>query len=118
MGPQDCNYTWQSEAGSSYRSRLDWFLCSVELLERFSKAYVLALPRPISDHCPILWQTHEGHGRTTYLKMDKSWLRERGFKEKNMEVWRSHTGLEMGSKKLTGCIERVRGHLMKYRRRI
>ena len=36
MGPQDCNYTWQSEAGPSYRSCLDWFLCSVELLERFS----------------------------------------------------------------------------------
>ena len=34
-----------------------------------------------------------------------------------MEVWRSHTRLEMGSKKLTGCIERVRGHLMKYTRR-
>ena len=35
-----------------------------------------------------------------------------------MEVWRSHTGLEMGSKKLIGCIERVRRYLMKYRRRI
>ena len=35
-----------------------------------------------------------------------------------MEVWRSHTGSEMGSKNLTGCIERGRGHLMMYRRRI
>ena len=35
-----------------------------------------------------------------------------------MEVWRSQDGLEMGSKRLTGCIERVRGHLMSYRRTI
>ena len=35
-----------------------------------------------------------------------------------MEVWRSHFGLEIGSEKLMGCIERVRGHLMNYRRRI
>ena len=35
-----------------------------------------------------------------------------------MEVWRSQDGLEMGSKRLTGCIERVRGHLMSYRRMI
>ena len=71
MGPQDCNYTWCSEAGPSYRSRLDRFLCSVELLERFPETDVLALPRPISDHCLIIWQTHEGHDRTTYFKMDK-----------------------------------------------
>ena len=118
MGPQDCNYTWRSEAGPSYRSRLDRFLCSVELLEWFSGADVRALPRPISDHCPIIWQTHEGLGRTTYFKMDKSWLRERGFKEEIMEVWRSHAREETGSKKLTGCIGRVRGYLMQYRRRI
>ena len=73
MGPQDCTYTWRSEAGPSYRSRLDRFLCSVELLERFSEANVLALPSPTSDHCLIIWQTHEGHGRTTYFKMDKLW---------------------------------------------
>ena len=97
MGPRDCNYTWRSEAGPSYRSRLDRFLCSVELMERFLEADVIALPRPISDHCPIVWQTHEGQGRTTYFKMDKSWLRERGFKEEIMEVWRSQDGLgELG----------------------
>ena len=54
MGPRDCKYTWRSEAGPSYRSRLDRFLCSVELMERFSEADVVALPRPISNHCPII----------------------------------------------------------------
>ena len=116
MEPLDCNYTWRSDVGPSYRSRLDRFLCSIELMERFSEADVVALPRPISDHCPIIWQTHEGQGRTTYFKMDKSWLRERGFNAEIMELWRSQDGLEMGSVKLTGCIDRVRKHLMRYRR--
>ena len=35
-----------------------------------------------------------------------------------MEVWRSHAREETGLKKLTGCIGRVRGYLMQYRRRI
>ena len=35
-----------------------------------------------------------------------------------MEVWRSQDGLEMGLIRLTGCTDRVRGHLMSYRRRI
>ena len=118
MGPQDSTYTWRSGAGSSYKSRLDRFLCSVELLERFPQADVRALPRPISDHSPIIWQTHEGHGRTTYFKMDKSWLRERGFKEEVKAVWRSHAGIETGSTKLAKCIEGLRGHLMCYRRKV
>ena len=49
MGPHDCTYTWHSEVGPFYRSRLDRFLCSVELLELYLEADVLALPRPISD---------------------------------------------------------------------
>ena len=33
-------------------------------------------------------------------------------------MWRSQDGLEMGSGRLTGCIDRVRKHLMSYRRTI
>ena len=35
-----------------------------------------------------------------------------------MEVWRSQDGLEMGSIRLTRCIDTVMGHLMSYRRTI
>ena len=35
-----------------------------------------------------------------------------------MEVWGSQDGLERGSIRLTGCIDRVRKYLMRYRRTI
>ena len=55
MGPADRRYTWR---GPTTQSRLDRFLCSIELLESFPLALVTALPRPLSDHCPLLWNSN------------------------------------------------------------
>ena len=58
MGPSDCLFTWRGSTNPMARSRLDRFLCSVEMLEAFPSALVTALPSPISDHTPIMWTTH------------------------------------------------------------
>ncbi|XP_078445744.1 uncharacterized protein LOC144714826 [Wolffia australiana] len=118
MGPIDCCFTWRSSYRAASKSRLDRFLCSVELMERFPGADVRALSRPISDHIPIMWQSHEGHGRTTYFKIDKSWLREGGFKEEVKGIWRTHSEQESGANRLAIRIDGLRDHLKSYKRRI
>ena len=50
MGPLDWCFTWR---GQSSQSRLDHFLCSMEMLAAYPLAEVYALPRPLSDHTPI-----------------------------------------------------------------
>ena len=49
MGPTDRRYT---QRGPTTQSRLDRFLCSIELMGSFPLALVTALPRPLSDHSP------------------------------------------------------------------
>ena len=81
MGPSDCLFTWRGLTNPMARSRLDRFLCSVEILEVFPLAMVIALPRPVSDHTPIMWTSHGETDRPPYFKMDRSWFREEGFAE-------------------------------------
>ena len=68
----------------STQSQLDRFLCLVELAEHFP----LALLRPLPDHTPLVWAGYEEHDKFKYFKLDRSWLREVGFKEveESMEV--------------------------------
>ena len=66
--------------GRNMRSRLDRFICSVKLAKHFPLADVRSLPQLVSDHTPLVWTGNED-ARSTYFKMDRSWLREVDFKE-------------------------------------
>ena len=58
--------------GRNIRSRLDKFLCLVELAEHFPLADVRSLPRPLSNHTPLVWVGNKGIRKPTYFKMDRS----------------------------------------------
>ena len=73
MGPVDQRFTWR---GPTSESRLDRFLCSIEMLERFPLAMVTSLPRPLSDHTALLWSSQVGMEKPPYFKIDRSWLRD------------------------------------------
>ena len=57
MGPADRHFTWR---GPTFQSHLDRFLCLIKILERFPLAEVTSLPRPLSDHTPLLWSSQVG----------------------------------------------------------
>ena len=73
MGPADRRFTWR---GPTAQSRLDRFLCSIEILERFPLAEVTSLPRPLFDHTRILWSSQLAIEKPPYFKLDRSWLRD------------------------------------------
>ena len=87
MRPSNSVYTWRSLAHSSSLSWLDRFLCSTELLAEFPLADVRALPRPLSDHTPIVWHTTEGRRKSTYFKLDRSTLLGGGSTEAVAQWW-------------------------------
>ena len=60
MSPSNCVYTWRSLAHPHSLFCLDRFLSSLELLMELPHAEVQGLPRPLSDHTPIMWQYMEG----------------------------------------------------------
>ena len=115
MGPSDRRFTWR---GPTSQSRLDRFLCSIELLDRFPLAEVISLPRPLSDHTPISWSTQAGPSRPTYFKIDRSWLRDEGFKTNIFAWWHSHPNFGSPSDRLITKLKDLRHHLFNLRRQI
>ena len=115
MGPSDRRFTWR---GSTSQSWLDRFLCSIKLLDRFPLAEVTSLLRPLSDHTPISWSTQAGPSRPTYFKMDRSWLRDEGFKRDIVEWWHSHPNFGSASYRLITKLKDLRHHLFNLRRQI
>ena len=115
MGPLDRQFTW---SGQSSQSRLDRFLCYVELLAAFPLAEVSALPRPLSDHTPIIWSAKVGAARPTYFKMDKLWFRDVKLKEDICEWWRSRLTFGPELDKLVTKLKDLRHHLFDLRRQI
>ena len=115
MGPLDQRFTW---SGQSSQSRLDRFLCSVELLAAFPLAEVSALPRPLSDHTPIIWLAKAGAARPTYFKMDWSWLRDEKLKGDICEWWRSCLTIGLATDTLVTKLNDLRHHLFDLRRHI
>ena len=83
----DQRFTWR---GPTSQSRIDRFLYSPELSDIYALAEVTSLPRPLSDHTPLLWASQVGSARPTYFKMDHSWFRKDGFKGDLERWWISH----------------------------
>ena len=115
MGPQDRRYTWN---GPASQSRLDRFLCSTELLALCPLAEVSALPRPLSDHTPILWSAKVGEVNPTYFKMDRSWFRDDKFKEDLCAWWRSRQSQGPVADSLVDKLKDLRHHLRGLRSQI
>ena len=93
-------------------------LYSIELLALFLLAKVTSLPHPLSDHTPILWSTQVGPDWPTYLKMDRSWLHDGGFKRDIAEWWHSHLNFGSASDRLITKLKDFRHHLFNLRRQI
>ena len=93
-------------------SLLDRFLCLMELVERYPLADVHSLPRLLSHHRPIIWATIEGQQQPTYFKVDRSWLREAGFKEEVERMWITDDSYGLKTKRLAVKIDGLRRRLM------
>lgn len=48
------SFTWSNHQSNPAMSRLDRFLVTTDWLEAYPEVIQLALPKPASDHCPIL----------------------------------------------------------------
>lgn len=69
-------------------SKLDRFLVSADWLDLYPKVCQLALPKPASDHCPILLDSnYERWGLTTF-RFELMWLEQKNFPELIAEWWK------------------------------
>ena len=115
MGPTDRRFTWR---GPTTQSLLDWFLCSLELLESFPLALVTALPLPLSDHTPLMWNSNVETVKPPYFNLDRSWLHNEVIKNSIKDWWGNQFVLGAASERLTKKYMRLCWYLLSRRRQI
>ncbi|RVW45209.1 hypothetical protein CK203_067527 [Vitis vinifera] len=74
-------YTWSGGLNGQSRSRLDRFLISEDWENHFSGMSQCTLPRPVSDHFPILLDGGGVRRGPIPFRFENMWLKEEGFKE-------------------------------------
>ena len=70
-------------------SRLDRFLVSIDWESKFSKVVQRCLPRPTSDHSPILFDSDRMRTGPSPFRFELMWLKYEGFKEILKGWWQS-----------------------------
>ena len=74
-------YTWRGGLNGSSMSRLDRFLVTVDWESHCNKVIQRCLPRPVSDHFPILLDTDGVRTRPVPFRFELMWLKFEGFKD-------------------------------------
>ena len=84
---QGGSFTWKRGLNNQSHSRIDRFQVSNEWEEHFSRAVQSVLPKPVSDHFPILLDGGGLGGGLMPFRFENMWLKEKGFKEKVQAWW-------------------------------
>ena len=74
-------YTWRGGLNGSSMSRLDRFLVTVDWESHCNKVIQSCLPRPVSDHFPILLDSDGVRMGPSPFRFELMWLKYEGFKE-------------------------------------
>ena len=79
-------FTWSNNQDPQAKSRIDRFLVSNDWEEKFSHLSQRALPRFVSDHCPIILECGNFKRGKSYFKFENMWLHHQDFVG-NMRTW-------------------------------
>ena len=78
---QGGHYTWQGGPNGRSMSRLDRFLVSPDWESQCNKVIQRRLPRPVSDHFPIMLDSEGVRSGPTPFRFELMWLKYEGFKD-------------------------------------
>ncbi|GAU21183.1 hypothetical protein TSUD_11000 [Trifolium subterraneum] len=106
-------FTWYRGDGVSM-SRLDRFLLSEVWCQNWPNCFQLALPRGLSDHCPIVLSVDEENWGPKPFRMLRSWSDMPGYKEFVIEKWRSFNVSGWGGFVLKEKLKLLKGSLKEW----
>lgn len=72
------SFTWSNHQTPPSMSRLDRFLVSADWLDLYPELCQLALPKPASDHCPIVLDSRPERWGATPFCFELAWLENKG----------------------------------------
>ena len=80
-------FTWRGGHNNHSMSRLDRFLITADWECRFNNVVQSILPRPVSDHCPILLDNEGIRSGPSHFHFEIMWLKFEGFKDLLRNWW-------------------------------
>ena len=80
-------FTWSGGHNNQYWARLDKFLVTPSWLVQFSGVLQSRLPRPISDHFPILLEGVGLRRGPSPFRFENMWFKVEGFKDLLRSWW-------------------------------
>ena len=86
---QGGHYTWKGGSNGRSMSRLDRFLVSPDWESQCNKVIQRRLPRPISDHFPIMLDSEGVRTGPSPFCFELMWLKYEGFKETLKGWWQN-----------------------------
>ena len=81
------SFTWSNHQSNPAMSKLDRFLVSTDCLETYSEVTQIALPKPVSDHCPVLINLDCERWGPSSFRFELMWLEEEQFPKLVQEWW-------------------------------
>ena len=82
-------FTWRGGLNNQCMSRLDRFLVTADWESQFSNSIQSTLPRPVSDHCPVLLDSEGINSGPMPFRFEIMWLKFDGFKDLLRGWWQS-----------------------------
>ncbi|RVW55650.1 LINE-1 retrotransposable element ORF2 protein [Vitis vinifera] len=84
---QGGDYTWSGGPNNRYWARLDRFLVTPSWMDQFSSVIQKRLPRPASDHFPIVLEGGTVRRGPSPFRFENMWLKVDGFQELIHSWW-------------------------------
>nr|KAJ0202639.1 hypothetical protein LSAT_V11C500288120 [Lactuca sativa] len=111
MGGHRYTYFCQAEPKLS---KLDRFLLSPSFINRFPNTSVTALPRELSDHCPVLLRSTADYGKTPF-RLFNSWMMRDEFELIVSHAWSSFVGYGAPDSYLAAKLKYLKNEIKRWR---
>ena len=115
---QGGDYTWSGGPNNRYWARLDRFLVTPSWMDQFSSVIQKRLPRPASDHFPVVLEGGTMRRGPSPFRFENMWLKVEGFQELIHSWWQGIEVRGSASFRLVTKLKVVKQKLKEWNREV